>query len=378
VRILFTAAPEIGHIAPILGVATAARDAGHDVAIATHASRHALVTDAGLDPLPAGLATKEINAERLRRWPETRSQPATKWGVRMWVQIAAPAMTRDLLAVIPQWQPDVIVHDEGDYGGPVAAAKAGLPWITHGWGSPLRSPSDLHLLETELELAGTWAEHELETPAFGGLYTHALIDPCPALLDPDRAPLVPTWPIRPTSLGDDSRPRPAPRARNTCYIGFGTVPTFANATHDIIAAAEAASSAGLRPVATTTDPSLAERLAHLGVETHEFVALPDLLPRCAVVMTHGGAGTTLAALSHGIPVIVIPQGSPSQERMAAAVERAQVGHSVRTPSQITAAVRDALSDRIIQRAADAATAIQTRPRPQSIIPTLEALVAGPP
>jgi UDP:flavonoid glycosyltransferase YjiC (YdhE family) len=378
VRILFTAAPELGHIAPILGVATAARDAGHDVAIATHASRHALVTDTGLDPIPAGLATEEIDAERLRRWPETRSQPATRWGVRMWVQIAAPAMTCDLLAVIPQWQPDVIVHEEGEYGGPVAAAKSGLPWITHGWGSPLRSPSDLHLLETEAELAGTWAEHELVTPPFGGLYAHALIDPCPALLDPDRTPVVPTWPIRPTSLGEYSRPRPAPRARRTCYIGFGTVPTFANAADDIIAAARAASSAGLHPVATTTDPSLAERLAHLGVETHEFVALSDLLPRCAVVITHGGAGTTLAALSHGVPVIAMPQGSPSQERMAAAVEHACVGRSVSTRSEVTAAVHDALGDRIIQRATEAATAIRTRPRPETIIPTLEALVAGPP
>ena len=34
-----------------------------------------------------------------------------------------------------------------------------------------------------------------------------------------------------------------------------------------------------------------------------------LLPRCRAVVCHAGAGTTLAALSHGVPLVVVPQGA---------------------------------------------------------------------
>jgi UDP:flavonoid glycosyltransferase YjiC (YdhE family) len=34
-----------------------------------------------------------------------------------------------------------------------------------------------------------------------------------------------------------------------------------------------------------------------------------LLPRCDLVVSHGGAGTMLAALSHGLPLLSVPQGA---------------------------------------------------------------------
>src|SRR5207248_8158976 len=36
-----------------------------------------------------------------------------------------------------------------------------------------------------------------------------------------------------------------------------------------------------------------------------FVSLPDVLPVCALVVCHRGAGTTLAALAHAVPVVVL-------------------------------------------------------------------------
>lgn len=374
-RVLLTTAPEVGHIAPLLGVAAAAREAGHHVAVATHPSRHALIREQGLEALPAGLSGDEVIAERLRRWPETRSLPATRWGVRMWVHIAAPAMARDVAGLVETWHPDVLVHEEGDYGGPVAAAGAGIPWVTHGWGAPLRPPDELEQLDIEVRAAGLWEGRGLAPPPLGGLYAHALIDPCPPLLDPDRAGIVPTWPVRPSILqARPPRPSTGPRTPR-CYIGFGTVPTFANAIDDITAGAEAAASVGLDVVATTSDPLITESLTRLGVDVRRFVSLPDLLPECAVVVCHGGAGTTLAALSHGVPVIAVPQGAPSQERMGAAVERARVGRCVRTPSELPAAFTDVMGAELRSGAAGAATAIQALPPPSEIIDRLEGLTS---
>jgi UDP:flavonoid glycosyltransferase YjiC (YdhE family) len=34
-----------------------------------------------------------------------------------------------------------------------------------------------------------------------------------------------------------------------------------------------------------------------------------LLPECSLVICHGGAGTTLGALTHGLPLVLLPQGA---------------------------------------------------------------------
>ena len=57
----------------------------------------------------------------------------------------------------------------------------------------------------------------------------------------------------------------------------------------------------------------------------EFVSLSGLLSSCKVVIAHAGAGTVLASLAAGVPVALVPRGTPSQLRMADACHRAGVG-----------------------------------------------------
>ncbi|GAA1571745.1 glycosyltransferase [Leucobacter aridicollis] len=69
----------------------------------------------------------------------------------------------------------------------------------------------------------------------------------------------------------------------------------------------------------------------------------ELMPDASVVVTHGGHGTTLAALAHGVPVLVVPLDlSSDQPGIGRAVERAGVGISLRRGASV-AAVRAALS-----------------------------------
>jgi MGT family glycosyltransferase len=60
-----------------------------------------------------------------------------------------------------------------------------------------------------------------------------------------------------------------------------------------------------------------------------------LLPHCSAVISHAGSGTTLAALSHGLPQLLIPQGA-DQFVNADRCERAGVGLRL-LPDQVTAA-----------------------------------------
>jgi UDP:flavonoid glycosyltransferase YjiC (YdhE family) len=72
------------------------------------------------------------------------------------------------------------------------------------------------------------------------------------------------------------------------------------------------------------------------------------LPRCDLVITHGGYGSLMACLSAGVPMVVIPLAGGDQlgnaHRCAALVVARVVAADQRTPEAIRAAVRDVLAD----------------------------------
>ena len=246
-RVLVSVAPSVGHIVPVLDVAGALRDTGHEVRVATHESRHGLIAGAGLVPVAAGMSSDEMVAERLRRWPETARQPATMWAVRMWVEIMAPATVRSLLPIIEDWRPDLVLHDEGEYGAPIAATAANVPWVTHGFGSPLRPVEELRELEATAQ--PVWEAAGQQMPANAGLYTHALINPCPPLLQSTMPGPGVVWPLKPRPYEGEGV-----RVAADAYVGYGTVPTFSDAPAELHAAVKACADLGMRVVVTARTP----------------------------------------------------------------------------------------------------------------------------
>ena len=101
------------------------------------------------------------------------------------------------------------------------------------------------------------------------------------------------------------------------------------------------------------------------VQVVPFVPLAELLQGVDLVVTHGGAGTTMAALSRGIPLVVLPQGA-DQFMQAAAVERVRAGRALPAGAPDPVLLREAVGDVITQpryaRAADAVRAIERKPR----------------
>ena len=321
--------------------------------------------------MAAGMSASEMREERLRSWPETEVQPATVWATRMWAQIMGPSTLNDLRRIMSAWPPEVVVHDEGDYASPPAAARAGIPWITHGWGSPLRPLDELDEL-TELT-AGLWDACGLTVRPAGGLYAHALINPCPPALQahPPGADVV--WPISPETPGNHDTALTA-----DVYVGFGTVPIFADAADELTAAVQACTAKGLRVVVTAPDPQLRERLQRIDedlVDARRYVSLGALLASCKLVICHGGAGTVLAALSAGVPLVILPRGSPSQIRMATACVQAGVARSC-CAEQLGATIEQALRDPSLTHAArETQRQIADLPSPADVASSIQALTA---
>ena len=65
----------------------------------------------------------------------------------------------------------------------------------------------------------------------------------------------------------------------------------------------------------------------------ERVRFAEVLPYIAAAIHHGGAGTTHALVTHGIPQIVVPKAA-DQARQASGVARSGVGYHI-PPKQLT-------------------------------------------
>ena len=382
-RVLFTAHGAYGHVLPLLGVARALADRGHEVVVATSADFCDVVARHGLAAEAAGTDDETLVAEAHRRWPWTVSEPPSRWTTRMFCEIAAPAMVAGLGPLIARWHPDVVVREEGEHGGPVAAAGVGLPWVTHGWGSPLCPPRALGDLVPLI--APLWERADLSTPTGDELYGGTVFDPCPPSLYGGQHQVAGRRAVRPATGGGaiDKRGggRPPPR-RPLAYVGFGTVPLFRDPPDLTPAVVGALLANGFDVTVTTGDAHLARHVAAMGpgrVNVERWVDLGRLLPGCALVACHGGAGTVLAALAAGVPLLLLPRGAPSQMRMSLACQARGVGRVVvwegTNADQITAAVAELTStDRFAAAATGVAGEIATMPDPSTAAAVLRDVV----
>ena len=77
------------------------------------------------------------------------------------------------------------------------------------------------------------------------------------------------------------------------------------------------------------------------VHVARYIPQTELLPLCAAVISHGGSGTFLGALAHGLPQVWVPQGA-DQFANAEAGERYGAGLTLHTEDVTTALVSDAV------------------------------------
>lgn len=377
-RVLFAAHGAYGHVMPLFGMARSLVEKGHDVVVATSSAFCPVVASEGLQAHPAGMDDGALVIEAHRRWPETASLPAAAWTPRMFCEIAAPAMAADLRPLMDRWRPDVVVREEGEHGSAVASAARGVPWVTHGWGSPLQEEGSL--VELGRLLVPIWERAGLEVPAGAELYGAAIFDPCPPSLYVQPSALTHRHGVRPTSRPEMGESSPASGAeRRHAYVGFGTVPLFRDDPQLTRAAIEALLAEGFDVTVTTGDGDLTrtiERAHPSRVCVERWVQLPELLENCVVAVCHGGAGTVLCALAAGVPLVLLPRGAPSQQRMSNVCEKRGVGRAIVwngvNGDEIRAAVTEVTSnERFALAAASVSRELAGMPDPSTAIAVLE-------
>jgi UDP:flavonoid glycosyltransferase YjiC (YdhE family) len=119
-RVLFTTLPGYGSFQPLVPIARALIDAGHEVAVAASAAYCQVVARAGFRCVPAGfdvfLDDREAVFGHVRSILSPQTAPLS--GVRdVFAGFLAPRMVPDVLTIAEAWPFDVLVRDPLEFGG---------------------------------------------------------------------------------------------------------------------------------------------------------------------------------------------------------------------------------------------------------------------
>ena len=202
--------------------------------------------------------------------------------------------------------------------------------------------------EAGQRLAGLWQEHGLAQPNYAGCFEAPYLDICPASVQTVSLSHIPTvQPLRPVSWsGPAGTFEPAHDARPLIYVTLGTVANNPGVLRATLAGLACLDVQVLVAVGPMGDPNaLGQQPAHVRVE--RFVPQTQVLQHASVVVSHGGSGTFLGALSHGLPQVCLPQAA-DQFRNAAGIVRSGAGVALPPAAvpfpAITRAVRRALAE----------------------------------
>jgi UDP:flavonoid glycosyltransferase YjiC (YdhE family) len=386
-RVLFTACASPPHYYPLVPLAWALRNEGHEVRIAATPGLVDTVASSGLTVVQVGADTDlfEVTRQQMELDKDAEVNPAV-WrelrkgkgprALRIFLD-AAEAMIDDAVDFARAWRPDLVVHGPTTYAGPVTAAVLGVPNV--------RIP-----MCPDVEFRAAAYERDLLAPLsarFGGGEVTPLgtltVDPCPASMQtPSNYPRQLVRYIPYNGPGEMEHWLLEPPAGRRVAVTWGTslakinpnlvlagpmIRALADADTEVVAAIAPSHRALLGPVPDR-------------VRIVEQLPLHMLLPTCDAIVHQGGNGTTMTSVVCGTPQLIVPQ-FPDQAFVAAHVGKTGAGVVLNPEDASPAAVRDTVTALIEPEgtAAKAAAALRdeaaAHPAPTEVVSVLEKLAS---
>ncbi|MFC9553326.1 glycosyltransferase [Rhodococcus sp. NPDC056960] len=333
-RILFVTWDGGGNVPPALGIAAEARNRGHQVRFLGHAQQREKIERHGFRFTPYAHA---------RPWQATTRHPGIAGVYQSLAVFTDTGPGIDLLDTVAREPVDVVVVDCLLYGVLQAADAAHLTRVTlvHTYYefmyravtrgttpvmARLKGQRPLRLWASS-DLALVTTEKDLDPASRRGLpasvhYTGVVRHPMPSTLTPvsERDPLIL---VSLSSLNFDGQQR----ALQNILEAVAGLPA-----HTVV----------------TTGPSVdpASFTAGPNSEVHGYVPHEQILPTATLVVGHGGHDTTMRALAHDLPLVILPiHPTLDQKMIGRSLEQYGVARCLRktaSPERIRSAVRDLL------------------------------------
>jgi UDP:flavonoid glycosyltransferase YjiC (YdhE family) len=395
-RILITTRGSSGHLLPLAPLARAARGAGHEVLVAAQRQHAANVERAGLPFTPVADPPPEEWMPLLGEFGRLRVDESDARMIGdFFADIDLRAALPGLRAVVREWRPDVLVRDCWEFAATLVAEEAGLPLARVALGLAEIDARSARLAAPAVDRARAAAGLPGD-PAGERLRAGPYLTGVPDGLEDPAAPAPPG-----TLRFGAGAPSPPAAARRRdpplVYVSFGTVtgqshlPYFPDLHRTVL---EALAALPVRVVVTVGPDADPAELGPLPprVRAERWLPQADVLAEAAVAVCHGGYGTVLGALAHGVPLVVLPLFSADQWINGAAVRRAGAGLALDAERhtrpvlglpglETLAALAPAVARVLADPAAAAAAArvgaeLRALPAPEGAIAALQAEVAG--
>lgn len=391
-RYLFVTWDGGGNLSGVLPLAERLAARGHAVTFLGHGSQREVIEAASCDFTPyeraPDTAPSSSPEATINDWEaRTRLHQAAIYRDNLIVGPAS-AQAADVLAAVDRVQPDAIAVDFMLLGAIAAAERSGLPAATV-WHCPY-SPPHLEvpiqgsgrglpkgtvgraLLRTERTLVNAmwnrWMRSLNVTRRELGLAPLATVGE--QLDSLDRTLVASSAALDFAALSGISLPR------NLRYIGpqmdgvpelepdsarsdpplvvVGLSTTYQAQDRMLGRAVRALGALPVRGVVTTGPAVSIDGPIPANVEVNAWTPHSELLPQASLVLTHGGHGTVMKSIAHGVPVVCMPIGR-DQPCVAARVVHSGCGVRLRSRASarhIADALRRALSDRRLRANAE--------------------------
>ena len=356
-RVLFTVQPSVGHLHPLVPVADALVEAGHQVAVCTAKSFAPEVDRFGLEHIEAGLDWLAADHATWTAFPPM-PPPGPEFAgfvVAVFADVTAQHMVPDVLRIAQDWRPDLIVREHFEHGGYLTAEVLGIPHVSIGGNaySAIDSPDVRYFAGNRMMLSEPMARHRIRLglpgdPDVRMPYRHLHVSFTPPSWDGADVPRPPNL----CHFRHESTVRRGARLpawaeglgrRPTVFASLGTV---FNTTPGILEAIiEALAGEPLDLIVAVGRNVDASRFGsppdNVRLEPH--VDQPLLLERCDAFVTHGGFNSVKEAAILGVPMVVLPI-TADQPYGAGRCAALGIGRAIAPADRSTRAIRVAVRE----------------------------------
>ncbi|MBT2399321.1 glycosyltransferase [Streptomyces sp. ISL-100] len=373
-RILFVTGGSPATAYALTPLATSARNAGHEVLVASNKETMEAIAGAGLP----GVCVSDVPIRHLITTdragdlvPKSDDPDVQMRSIGHAFGRMAALYQEPLYELARSWRPDVVVGGTLTYSAAVLAARIGVPYVRQSWDSGEPQVVDV---AAEIEM-----RPELEALGLGGIPDSALwIDVCPPSVRDPEAPQGTSMLWVPCNLQPQLEPwmytkGSAPRVAITA--GTKTAPGY---FFDYLVQLVDKLRHLDAELLVSAPPAVAGELSEATGTKVGWLPFDTVARTCDLLVHHAGGGTALTGMVYGIPQLLVPNMpklvAPS-ERLAAYGAARTILPGDDTPDAVATAAEDLLTKATYrERARSLADEANAMPAPAEVLNLIEKLV----